>query len=992
MQAGAGANAIEVVGAPQATVNGIPGGGAVHVWTNNAYAQRLIGEPTSNTRVTSVLNGGFGSSVDVAAGVIVVGAPYEDGAPLAGGYRSLSSARLSGDQVGFGAAYVFERNSDGAWARVAKLTVGENAAFTDPTTQDAPSNFGEHVAVSDDGGTIVVSQVSAPQTGTDHNWGASAHVFVKPTGGWTDMNTNHANVTSLRYDSNGATPDTADTINDRSEAYGDVDIAGDGSVVAVGGSRLPRTSNWGDATGAVLVFNRPGSAWTDGSDRLLEQNAVLAATDHEANNVRVGNDIAVNQAGDVIASNGAPDDMVVRGYPGSAFVWTRSGASWTDTNSPDAVLSDSTANNGDNFGSAVAISDSGDRVAVSDGYSSFTGGSGGVHIFNKPGSWVGFLTTSSVIASYPLQYARNLALDGETTLLVGTPVSGEGATRVSLDASPIRALPRNPNCPTVKSNDVVTHTCTLLFTFESGITITNSTLPAITIPEGLPDGSLTITGSVTIDGAQYTDSIELEVRAVDEVAEVTLDFATDPGPFTSSDDTSDDKPYPSSIAAGEATRLRLSILNENGEASGRDDEDGVASILFTTNAGTFSPHIFRYSDSSSRPVDSVSLHTSLNSYNPSGCESGDGGQTCSVLLRLLSASNADRIVITLAHPGADKAGATTVRATVITNDGESFTPPPLTVTFEGDAETLAISEPTAGLLAHATAEDGDNRDTLKLIVSAADTAGNDVEIPYRAPRATITGPDDKTVTSGLSVIWTEDGDDADNDHDRFTRNADAAVQATITVAAPATAPLATGEYTLELRTDGKTASQTFTVIGAVDSVTLGEPSGSPWVNGRVSLTATVRDAGGTPVPDGTPIEWSSQNVGDSTVLVQLSVDRVTTGGTATAEYIAVNAGTAAVKASAGDLADVALVSIAAESPAPTGSGPEPRLSDGLTSRSPGSYTVWAGSTETTASALLAELSGVSAISHTDGTWLPYAGAGSTDFTIRRGAVLWLAAE
>ena len=107
--------------------------------------------------------------------------------------------------------------------------MGENPAFTDPAGQLAPFQFGANVAISDDGATIVVSQWPAPTTGAEHNWGASAHVFTKPASGWTDMNTNHANVTSLRYDSNGATADDATVVAARWEAFGDVDIAGDGS-------------------------------------------------------------------------------------------------------------------------------------------------------------------------------------------------------------------------------------------------------------------------------------------------------------------------------------------------------------------------------------------------------------------------------------------------------------------------------------------------------------------------------------------------------------------------------------------------------------------------------------------------------------------------------------------------------------------------------------------------------------------------------------------
>ena len=528
---------------------------------------------------------------------------------------------------------------------------------------------------------------------------------------------------------------------------------------------------------------------------------------------------------------------------------------------------------------------------------------------------------------------------------------GNGRSRLLIAGQTVQgfSLADPDTCNGVSADGQTDWTCTVQLNGAS-----------IYIPPGTPEGTFTISGVITVNGREYRDELEVTVvapGAVDEVAEVQFDFAEQ----TLGADRGE--PYPSNVPAGGSTRFRLGILNENGAASATGS---VGSVLLTTTLGVLSTTI------------------------GGGCEGS--GATCQIPASAVTGANADRIVITLAHPGADKSGTATVRATVITNNGESFTPPPLTVTFEGAAETLAISEPAAGLLAHATTADGDNRDTLKLTVTAADAVGNDVEVSYRAPRATITGPNDKEVTSDLSVVWTEDSDDDDDDdHDRFTRNTDDAVEATIRVTAPATAPLAAGDYTLELRTDGKTAAQTFTVIGAVDSVTLSEPRGALWVNGTVTLVANVRDAGGTPVPDGTPIEWSSQPVGDSTVLVRLSADQATTDGTATAEYIAVGAGTTAVKASAGNLADVSLVSIAAAQAAPGAAAP--RLSDGLTSRNAGSYAVWTGSAETTASALLAELSGVSAIirAGNDG-WLRYAGAGSTDFAVARGAVLWLAAE
>ena len=915
--------------------------------------------------------------------MVVVGAPYEDGAPLAGGFTSSRYSR-----AGFGAAYVFERDSEGEWRRVAKLTVGENPAFTDPAGQNAPSQFGENVAISDDGATIVISQRSAPTTGADHNWGASAHVFTKPASGWTDMNTNHANVTSLRYDSNGATADDATVVDARWDAYGDVDIAGDGSVVAVGGSELPRTSNSTDHTGAVLVFNRPGTAWTDGSDRLLEQDAVLTATDHETNNVRVGSSIAINQSGDVIAANGAtpfwysdddPRDPV-SGWPGSVFVWAR-GGSWSDTNSATATLSDSSFENGAQFGVDVAISDSGDRVVAFGGLGFIVSDHRATNVFDKPaGGWADASTPTVRLSSWPWSSSsRHVALDGESTLLTGT---GLGGYLVDLSDTTLTLQILAPDCygRASSSDDIVTQTCDLWF--EQTLTPLRSlhtTNPAIAVPDSASDGEFVISVSATVNGVAYTDALTVTVREVDEVAQVALDFATRP-------DAVDDAPYPSSIAPGETTRLRLSVLNDNGEASGPDDADGVASILFTTTAGAFSRGAFA-------PVSLIVSLRPLSSYS-ANCEGGNGQQTCSVDLTNLGADNADRIVIFLAHPGADKAGTAQVRATVITNDGESFTPPPLSVTFTGEAASLAISEPTGSLFRAAT-DANDDRDTLKLTVSAADAAGNDVEIPYRAPHAVVRGPDGKVVTSGVSVVWTEDGNDADNAHDRFVRNTADAVEATVRVTAAAADPLETGVYTLELRTAGKSATREFTVVGEADSVALSEPEGELRVGGTVSFTATLRDAEGNPAPDGTPVSWAERSTSQSVVLVQLTADGATTGGAATATFLAVNSGSAVVSAESGEAREVALLSIVAP-PSATVAEQAASPHESLSNQGAPGIATWQGESEIKASALLDALSGISSIQlWVINRWFRYAVAdgqaipGSSDFAIQPGAVLWL---
>ena len=480
---------------------------------------------------------------------------------------------------------------------------------------------------------------------------------------------------------------------------------------------------------------------------------------------------------------------------------------------------------------------------------------------------------------------------------------------------------------------------------------------SIEILPGTPPGVYTISGALSVNGREYHDTLEVTVvekGSIDEVAEVSFDFAPQERGANRGE------PYPSTIAVRESTELRLTALNEHGAASAAGS---ISAILLTTTTG--------------------SLSTTIGD----GCADGDG-ISCRVPVSAVSASNADQIPIRLTHPGADQAGITTVRARVISADGEVFSPPPLSVTFKGAADSLAISEPATGLLGLATG--GDDRDLLKLTVTATDADGNDVDVPYRAPRAVIRGPDGKQVSSGLSVVWTEDGPDDDEVHDRFARNAANAVEATIRTTAAAESPLATGEYTLELRTGGKSTTRTFSIVGAVDSVTLGEPQGVLEAGQIVSLSATVRDAGGTLTPDGTRVEWTRRNASDSAVLVRLSAEQVTTDGTAAAEFLAVSAGTAIVTVEADGVGDVRLVAIAEAPPAVAADAPPPRLIDNLTNIVAGGFSAWFGDEATSASALFNELTGVGTVMlWQNGAWLSYSGADSVDFTINPGVVLWL---
>lgn len=973
--------------------------GAADIYVAGKFVAHLT-SPTRSAR-------SFGYSVDVAANIVVVGAPIGDDETILGG-----------------AAYVFERNEFGVWERVASLTLGSNPAYTDPATQDSPAWFGLGVAISDDGGTIVVTKTPETGVGTEHNWEATGHVFTRPAGGWTDMDTNDPTVVALRHGE----------ANAREEAFGDAAIAADGSVIALGGYELPKTMNDSDQHGAVLIFNRPAAGWSGagGADRVLEQNAVLTATVDDANDVQIGQRLAINRNGAVIVSSGT--DMLSSqedpnsGWPSSAFVWVRPSGGWADTTDATAVLSDSDTRNGDRFGRSVAISDSGDRILVS-----ASGVDRSVRVFAKPATgWANNATGGRTIAPLPPTipacdelaggFGQRVALDGESTAIAGhVEASAEtpyGHIRLyALDLSSedqhADAIALDP-CTHNTINGLTTWTCPL-----------DARDTRIEIPLGTPGGTFTISGALTIDGVQYTDTLEVAIATVNEVAEVQFDFA----PRESGDRRGE--PYPSSIDIGETTRLRLRVLNEHGKASAANS---IAAILVTTTAG--------------------SLSTELGG----GCLGGGG--VCRIPVSAITAANADKIDLLLAHPGRGQAGSAQVRATVLAADGESFNTEPLAVRFAGEAAALAIGEPTTTVLNYHTNDSGsdqDDRDILRLSVTAVDENGQKAAVPFLSTRVAVRDPKGRTIrvddlwdagaTAPLRFAWpftrvqlkgyigapttasqllgaydaVSQWDrlagrwrfySVNADHkpldgavdfsvergdvfrfDNFIHDADGNLQILLDIDAARSNPLPTGEYTLELRAGAITATRTFRLVGDAASLTLSEPQGSRALGAQITFTATLTDAEEATVADGTPVVWQESSTTPNVVLVQLAADAQTTGGEASATYLIIGSGAGVVRATSGDASDVRAIFDLGAPPEPdTPTNPAALLS----SRAIGGIATWLGSGTTTAAELLAGLNGVAAISlWRDGGWLSYhrpngaQPAESVDFAVGPGDILRL---
>ena len=316
---------------------------------------------TPNNENNTGAGGLFGDSVAVSA----------DGSTLLVGG--------SGDDDGDGAAWVFVR-SGATWKQQAKLTTSNQGEGCDENTG---SSFGWSVALSGDGNTALIG---APryctydsQTG-DTLLSGVAWVFVRSGTKWTQQGPM-------------LTPNDEATNYDLAEFGTRVAISADGNTALIG---APADSNGTTYGGAVWVFVRSGSTWT-------QQGARLAASD-EGLYTGFGNSIALSADGTTALISGGDGNTTAQ-----AWVFVRSRTTW----SQQAVLTSDA-----HYEGAEALSSNG-NTAIITGPTGTAGSLGAAWVFVRSGStWK--------------QQGPRLMGSGETSKSgFGRPVlSGDGNTAV----------------------------------------------------------------------------------------------------------------------------------------------------------------------------------------------------------------------------------------------------------------------------------------------------------------------------------------------------------------------------------------------------------------------------------------------------------------------------------------------------------------------------------------------------------------------------------
>ncbi len=331
-------------------VNGIDSGSA-YVFTRSGTTWSRQAKLTATD---GAANDTFGGNVALSGDTAVIGALGDDD-------------DVSG--VDSGSAYVFTRSGT-TWSQQAKLTATDGAAGDE---------FGYSVALSGD--TAVIGAARDDDNGNDSG---SAYVFTRSGTTWSQQ----AKLTTA----DGAAGDVFSI---------SVALSGDTAVI---GADLDDEK--GDNSGAAYVFTRSGTTWS--------QQAKLTANDGAAGDL-FGIRVALSAVTAVI---GAARDDDKGDNSGAAYVFIRSGTTWSQQ--AKLTAADGAAN--DRFGTRVAIS--GDTAVIGAILDDDKGdNSGSAYVFTRSGaSWRQQAKLIATDGAADDVFGWSVALSGDTAV-IGAPTS-----------------------------------------------------------------------------------------------------------------------------------------------------------------------------------------------------------------------------------------------------------------------------------------------------------------------------------------------------------------------------------------------------------------------------------------------------------------------------------------------------------------------------------------------------------------------------------------
>jgi len=310
------------------------------IWSQQAYLKAPNAEN----------NDDFGSAVAISGDTIVVGAQLESS-----NQTTITSGASDNNSPpgGYGAAYVFIRNGSD-WS---------SQAYLKAPNAEAGDKFGNVVAISGD--TIVVgAQFESSNETTITNGSGAASDNLATESGAVYVFVRSGTTWSQQAYLKAPNAEASDRFGSTVAISGDTIVVGaadedNAETTITNGSGVGVDSVAAAEAGAVYVFVRSGTTWS--------QQAYLKAPNAEAGD-KFGSAIAIS--GDTIAV-GAPEESSAQATittgassdnsateSGAVYVFVRSGTTWNH----QAYIKPSNINAGDQFGSALSISD--DTIVV----------------------------------------------------------------------------------------------------------------------------------------------------------------------------------------------------------------------------------------------------------------------------------------------------------------------------------------------------------------------------------------------------------------------------------------------------------------------------------------------------------------------------------------------------------------------------------------------------------------------------------------------------
>ena len=308
-------------------------------------------------------------------------------------HESSASAGINGPQAdnsltSAGAVYVFQR-ADNLW---------QQQAYIKPASPDRADRFGNSISISADGQTLAVGVprddsaaigINGDATDNSKDNAGAVYVFVRSGQFWTQQAYIKPNITDEDDDFGASHALSGDGNTLLVSARGD-----DSASSGVGGNNADNSL---EDSGAVYVFTRSGSTWT--------QQSFIKASNPDAGDI-FGWGTQLSSDGNIAVISSFEEDSAATGVngdqsdntalqSGAVYVFSRNGTSWIQ----DAYLKASNTETEDFFGRTMQLSNDGLTLAVgahvedsgATGVSgnqsdNSTSGSGAVYVFTRNGS------------------------------------------------------------------------------------------------------------------------------------------------------------------------------------------------------------------------------------------------------------------------------------------------------------------------------------------------------------------------------------------------------------------------------------------------------------------------------------------------------------------------------------------------------------------------------------------------------------------------------